>query len=355
MSIAICDQKAFYPLRSLVAGPLTSLHDLAEVERFVRTVVLHDEISMENEPWPYDPDSDSELTEEEKHAGGRSVIVAIGPTLKGYDFFTEKYSGRKAEKLDITLSPALIEVARKFSNAEEGNVYYKAHIEHLQRIVSIIQKGGSALLAGEFGSVAIDVSSKYPDKLFENLDRDWQLFAREADAGKLGFVVPPVLSIILTRCARREAIPAVIKDLRDEWANARAKIWALLNELKTSRNVADGQKIQKELAAASLIFSPASKEIDTRPVRILWELFASSMTGAATAMISGGRPDIGAVIGALGMAPRVVPTLIEFGPALFGLGAFDLARRIRYEATHIEYNALAKLLTVAEKRELGFE
>jgi hypothetical protein len=353
VSVAICDQKAFYPLRSLIAGPLTSLHDLVAIERFVRTVVLHDEISMENEPWPYDPDSESEFTEEEQRAGGRNVIVAIGPTLTGYNFFTEKHSGRKLEKPDIILSPALTEVARKFSNAEEGNVYYKAHVEHLQRIVCILQKGGSALLGGEFGSAAIDVSSKYPDKLFENLDRDWQHFAREANEGKLGFVVPPVLSIILTRCAKRDAIPTIIKDLRDEWAEARAKVWTLLDQLKTAQNFEEGQKIQKELAAASLMLSPASHEIDTQPVRILWELFASSVTGATTALISGGRPDIGAVIGAIGIATRVVPLLIGFGPALFGLGAFDLARRIKYETMYSEYDSLAKLLTDAEKRMLG--
>lgn len=353
MSVAVCDQEAFYPLRSLVAGPLTDLRELTEVERFVRTVVLHDEISMELEPWPYDPDSEREFTEEEQRPRRRNVIVAVGPVLTGYDFFTEKLGVGKSQTPDITLSSALIEVARKLSNAEEGNVYYKAHIEYLQRIVSIVQKGGSALLVGEFGSAAIDASSKYPEKLFENLDRDWQQFAREADAGELGFIVPPVLSIILTRCARRDAIPTIIKDLRDEWADARAKVWALLGRLKTVPTVVERQKIQQDLAGASRLLSPVPNQIDTRPVRVLWDLFAGSVAGAATALISGGRPSVGAAIGALGMASRSVPPLIhELGPALFGRGAFDLARRVRQEAMRVEYDALVRLLTDAEKREL---
>ena len=62
MSLAICDQKAFYPLRSLINGPLTDLNELHEIERFLRTVVLHDEISMELEPCPYDSFSESMLT-----------------------------------------------------------------------------------------------------------------------------------------------------------------------------------------------------------------------------------------------------------------------------------------------------
>lgn len=170
MRKAVCDPDAFYPLRSLVAGPLGNLSDLVNIERFVRTVVLHDEISMELEPWPNDPESEAELTDEERR-GPRNIIVALGPVLTGYDFFTER--GGKPETPDVTLSPALIAKAREFSNAEEGNVYYRAHIEYLQRIVGVVRSGGSALLAGNFGSAAIDITTKYPEKLFENLDKDW--------------------------------------------------------------------------------------------------------------------------------------------------------------------------------------
>jgi len=354
MSVAVCDPEAFYPLRSLVAGPLTDLRELSEVERFVRTVVLHDEISMELEPLPYDPDSEREFTEEEQYVGRRNVLIAIGPVLTGYDFFTERLGVGKPQTADITLSPALTEVVRTFSNAEEGNVYYNAHIEYLQRIVNTVRKGGSALLFGEFGSAAIDASSKYPEKLFENLDRDWQQVARDVDAGEIGFMVPPVLSIILTRCARRDAIPDIIKDLRDEWTDARTKTWALLDRFKTVQTVAEGQKIQQELAAASRLLSPAKNEIDTRPFRVLWDFIAGSVAGATTALISGGRPGVGAAIGALGMGARSVPPLIyELGPVLFGRGAFDLARRVRQEAMRVEYDALARLLTDAEKLKLG--
>lgn len=353
MSLAVCDPQAFYPLRSLVAGPFTDLNELAEVERFVRTVVLHDEIYMELEPWPDDPDSECELTEEERQ-GSRNVFVAIGPVLTGYDFFRERIGVGKSETPDIMLSPALIKEAQKFSNAQEGNVYYNAHIKYLQRIVSIVQKGGSALIKGKFGSSAIKASSKYPEKLFENLDKDWQQFAREADSGELGFMVPPVLSIILTRCAKRSSIPAVLRDLRDEWAGARAKVWALLDQLKTVHTVGEMRTIQQELTEASLLLSPVQNPIDTRPVRVLWDLVIGGVTGAVTSSLSGGSPGVGAVIGAaINTASRSVPPLIhELGPALFGRGAFDLAKRIRKEVMRVEYDALAKLLTDAERRKL---
>src|SRR4030042_1230910 len=97
MRVAVCDPYAFYPLRSLVSGPLTDLSKLTEVERFVRTVVLHDEISMDLEPDPYVPGADPEFTEEEEFAGGRSVIVATGPVLTGYDFFTANLGSGEPE------------------------------------------------------------------------------------------------------------------------------------------------------------------------------------------------------------------------------------------------------------------
>jgi len=293
MSMAVCDPEAFYPLRNLVAGPFNDLRQLTEIERFVRTIVLHDEISMELTPWPYDPD----VAELEEEQNARSAIVAIGPTLKGYDFFTEKLSGKKPVTPNVTLSSPLIEAARKFSNAEEGNVYYKAHIEFLKRIVSVLQKGGSALLVGSFGNASIGASKQFSEEMFKNLDKDWQEFALEANEGELGLVVPPVLSIILTRCAKREAIPAVIGALRDEWADARAKVWVQLSRLKTVNTIAETQEIRQGLEAASRLLSFAPHEIDTRPIRVLWNLVAGGLTGALIATTSGGCPKIGAAIG----------------------------------------------------------
>ncbi len=353
MRLAVCDPEAFMPLRNLVTGPLTDLSQLIEVERFIRTVVLHDEISMELEPWPSHPEEESEDTEEEKQAGGRLVIVGIGPVLTGYDFFNQRTGPGQPETPDIELAAKLIEMAREFSNADKGNVYYDAHLNYLRRIVDTLQNGGSALLAGAFGSAAITASTEYPAKLFEKLDQDWRQIAQEADAGELGFRVPPVLSIVLTRAAKREAIPAIINDLRAEWADARTKVWELVCALKVAETVAEAQDIKRELTAASQMFSPEPNEIDSRPIRTLWEIVSGGSAGAATAMISGGRPIVGATIGAIGAAAKSgVPLIRDLGSALFGRGAFDLARRIRREIRGVEYDALPRLLSDVEKLNL---
>lgn len=102
------------------------------------------------------------------------------------------------------------------------------------------------------------------------------------------------------------------------------------------------------------MLSPTPHEIDTGPARVLWDLIASSISGAATAFISGGRPEVGAAAGLIGTASGSVPPLVrDFGRALFGRGAFDLARRVHREIKRSEYDALARLLSDAEKDTLG--
>ena len=353
MTIAVCDPEAFYPLRRLVNGPFTDSSELPEIERFVRTVVLHDEISMELEPFSYDPDSENELTEDEPNRGARNVVVAVGPVLNDYEFFSSPIGSGRPKTPEIDLAPSLIKVARKFANAEEGNVYYRAHIDYLKRVVNVLHNDGSALLSGKFGSTAITVSNRYPTELFQILDKDWQQFAQKIHEGKLGFNVPPVLSVVLSRCARREAIPIVIRDLRDEWSTARTKVWNQIKRLKKVQSLAETIEIENELAEASKLLSPIKHENKTKPIRVLWELLIRGLTGAVIAGVSGGNAKIGAAVGLIGKASNELSSHANnLGTVLFARGAFDLARRIRKETLRIESSALARLLTETEKEKL---
>src|ERR1019366_4031737 len=194
MRVAACDPTAFYPLRSLVAGPFRDLADLPAIERFVRTVVLHDEIVMELTPIWYDPESDPEFTEEEKQAGARNVIVGFGPVLNGYDFFADQ-TGHARPVPDIELSPALVEAASRHAQAGEGNVYFRAATDHLKRLLAIIEQGGSLLICDEFGQQVIMPAEQYPEQLFQQLAGDWQDFARQLEHNGLDLLIPPVLGI----------------------------------------------------------------------------------------------------------------------------------------------------------------
>jgi hypothetical protein len=56
----------------------------------------------------------------------------------------------------------------------------------------------------------------------------------------------------------------------------------------------------------------------------------------------------------LTQAARAVPGFVhEFGRVMFGRGAFDLARRVSRELRKVDLQALPRLLSAAEKENLG--
>ena len=114
MTVALCDPEVFYPLRSLVAGPFDDLRELIGIKRFMQTVVLHEEMKNSiGEPRAYNPEEDEEEpTEEELRDGGRMVIVAFGPDLRGYEFFSERTEPQNL--LPIELTSNLRSIAEEF-------------------------------------------------------------------------------------------------------------------------------------------------------------------------------------------------------------------------------------------------
>jgi hypothetical protein len=205
-----------------------------------------------------------------------------------------------------------------------------------------------------FPNAAIAVAASYPEKLFAHLDAEWQAFEESAENSGVGIIVPPVLGIVLSQCANRAAIPKVILDLRNDWASARRKVWALIRAEKEARTLQDAVNIRREIQEASQLFSPTNTSADSSPSRVFWAIVAMGAAGATTALISGGKPVIGGFIGSVTQAGKGVPgPLREFGPALFRRGAFDLARRIRRGASEIELRALSRLLSESEKVALG--
>jgi hypothetical protein len=350
---ATCDPGSFYPLSRLVSGPLESLDDLNAVERLLRTVLLHDEITMETTPLP--DFGSAEPIDSEGNFRLTISVAATWPDLSGYRFFTER-SYIPSRDVEMELSPTLLELAAQYANVGPGYTHFEDHVLFLKRVFAIVQEGGSALLCGQFGRAALSATQRYPESLFQNLDEDWQRYARQIETDGLGLLIPPVLGIVLTQCARRNAIPYVVQDLRNEWAEARRKVWNLLEAQKSCKTLGDAVLIRQELEDATRLFSPKKTDLDTRPVRVLWEILAAGAVGAGTGALSGGNPAIGAATNTLGQLARSLPAFThEFGAMLFGRGAFDLARRVRRGASEIELGALPRLLSDAEKQKLGFK
>jgi len=146
-SVAIFDPHAFYLFRRLVQGVLHNSNELQDIERFVRAIVLHDEMSMILEPLPYDPLADEEMSTNEP--GARNIIVGMGPVLSNYEGLLSIAKNLKPlseEKFSSTLR----DIAAEFSNAPPGNPYYKAHIEFDGKILAVSKDGGSIICEGRF-------------------------------------------------------------------------------------------------------------------------------------------------------------------------------------------------------------
>jgi hypothetical protein len=372
--LAVCDPGAFEPFRRLVEGPVTHKNDLEASERFIRTVVLHDELTMGIEPFSYRAEDYEEQRKAiVKKAASRADSYAPGdvagivimftetslPADKlGYGLFGGNLTGRSVATVE--LSSSMLDVVSRYSNAERGNPFYVSHLLYLQKLFGVVSEGGSILCEHPFPRAAIERATQFPVELFQYLDEDWKKYARKIHSGRLDLVIPPLLAIVLNNCARRDAIPAVLIDLRRDWAGARRKIWKLVEDQKNARTLKEMYEIDQEFAEASKSFSPASQGKNySSPRRMLWDIFAAASSNAVTATLSGGNPKIGALVGGLtGALTKAVPQITSGADArkLFRLGAFDLASRVRDTAESVEPmpDILSRFLSDTEKQSLGY-
>ena len=367
MRTAIFDIGAHRALMRLIEGPL-STNDLALVEEVLRALVLHDEAILEpfilhgrlmkvesgNVSFSVNPELTSAVRVAETYwfsthpipAKVDTHVLSVTPDQR-YGLMRE----RQSEDIpDIKLSDNLQELARSESRAEPGSDICEVYMNSLRVLFGTVQNGGSIVCETEFFRKAVQTASAFPDQLFVKLDADWANFAKNLNTA--GPLVPPVLSIALTRSASRDKIPAIVRDLRDEWAVPRSKVWALLDALKTVPTLGQAKEIESELKQTSQYFSPFD-EGSSRPTQVLWDIFVSGIGGAVTAIISGGKPSIGAATGVVGRAIGEVQKNPHFGQALFGRGGFDLARRVRRELNQLERDRLRAFLNESERKDLG--
>jgi hypothetical protein len=162
-----------------------------------------------------------------------------------------------------------------------------------------LRSGSSIVCGGPVGAALRDRASRYPEQLFAQCDADLQAFAREAQNAQIGVTVPPVLSIVLSRCGSRDEIVRRLLDLREEWKEARDRMWARIEDLQRA-SPADVREITRELEQASELLSPSRPRIPILPSRVLWDLVALS-----GALYSGNETAATiAVVGRLTRSPR---------------------------------------------------
>src|ERR1700682_2325669 len=160
MTVALCNPDAFYPFRSLVEGPLNP-SELPKIQRFVRSVILHDEMKMIMEPWPYMGDEE-EFRPEEMAAGGRNVIVAIGPSIDKYEQYNLlhylQYESTSEAPREIELSDEFLQMARDGARRNSGP-HFESHVRFIATILLTIKKGGSIVTETSLANAVTDCAS----------------------------------------------------------------------------------------------------------------------------------------------------------------------------------------------------
>lgn len=351
MSIALCNPDAFYPLRSLVSGPLRDATDLPKIERLIRSIILHDEVQMVMDPWP-DPGEEHEWTEEEIAAGGRNVIVAVGPTINQYQDLDLLDYLPYIEAPPVELSAELVQVIQDHAGVVNGP-YFDAHARFISNIVATVQQGGSIVCEDSIANEVIDVSSRLPEGIFDELDRGWTELVTAADGGDVGLVVPPFLAIVLHRCANRDGILPVLADVKQEFQAARRALWTLLADMRAARTIQQFNEIKSELARVGELMNPQHEWPSLWPVRTLWQITAAAVGGAVVGGMAR-APVAGAAAAAVNQAARAITGNQTEFRLLFRRGAFDLARRVNQNLQGIERmpDLLRPLLTASERQDL---
>jgi hypothetical protein len=105
------------------------------------------------------------------------------------------------------------------------------------------------------------IFSKWPMHLFESLGRQFGEESRLIRGLGLGVTLPPVTALVLSRAKKRDDIPDVLFELRDEYKTSRDTLWEMLDKMWHTKTFLQQTKILRTLTdAADSIFPAAFPE-----------------------------------------------------------------------------------------------
>ncbi|MBN2224712.1 MAG: hypothetical protein JW765_08585 [Deltaproteobacteria bacterium] len=108
---------------------------------------------------------------------------------------------------------------------------------------------------------ATHIFSKWPDYLFKTLGEEYKRASEELRGPGMGVTLPPLTALLLSRARTRDDIPVTLRDLREEYTEARDELWSMLSEMWFAPTCEDQLKILRQLSnAASSLFVAAFPE-----------------------------------------------------------------------------------------------
>ncbi len=130
---------------------------------------------------------------------------------------------------------------------------------HAQYFVEMHSQGYGLCSTSVVARIANEhIFSKWPAHLFKHLEGDFQVKARFLLAPGYAIPLPPLLSIVLSEAENRDAIPATLLSLREDFRQARTQLWTLLHSLWMTSSYKEQVSIHRELDSAAKAIYPAA-------------------------------------------------------------------------------------------------
>jgi hypothetical protein len=151
------------------------------------------------------------------------------------------------------ISPARLGYTGRLCRESEGQTFAMQQVMRYARTLIRYHRAGAIVFSSGLVYQACEehLFSKYPSSIFTTLDRDWQDMLRKATGPGIGVTVPPILALVLTRAKSRERLSLAIRELREEYASSRRKLWEYLQAMWNADKLRDQLRLLSDLEAAS--------------------------------------------------------------------------------------------------------
>jgi len=313
------DEHALDALGLLVTGPIGSWDDLRAAELAIRAIVFHDTVEhigpyfrmhmmntggdsfdiSQSKPWSI-PDSILKLFEQAKYKGTISRVDTLYnfPDADQAQKFIKAHAAKAEQKEQRLKNDPLEKEAFVVLDADLGQFEYVC--ENVDEYYSIIFPNDENLIRNfvsripssnspsYFGNSAYtDLLENYPGNrgglFFKSIDEDWNQQLESWARQGLNIAIDLLLSIVLSRANERHEIPAVISELRDEFADARRELWNLFDDsfLRVATQEEAARVIERiEREARSIVPKSFKQHEFWFPLRFLWNFVPAAATWA---------------------------------------------------------------------------
>lgn len=190
------------------------------------------------------------------------------------------------------LQSSYLHYASPYSGIQTHAVFGDRPVDHARYLVGCHRAGLLVFGASPIAQVCEEhLFIAWPRHLFEILGEDFEQQSRLIAAPNVAFGLPPLLSILLGRAARRTQIPFEISAMREEYASARTELWALLANMWRAESFAKQVKLARALQMAAKSIVPAAFRGRANAIDLAIDVASVNLPGIARQLLEADEPN----------------------------------------------------------------